>query len=309
MAGRETVMPEVSVVVITLGRPGLYRMVDAILEQETAFSFEVILVVNGAVDTGYFTDSRVRCFNEEPGRGFSYYRNRGVELSSGRVIVFIDDDEMPFDNNWLSLIAAPVLEGRTAATTGGALVPMGHGALADSISLLGFPGGGSLGWENVWPVDEEGYTWKLCTCNAAISREVFEEIGGFEESLVYGAEDVYLSEMLLERGSSTLFVGEAAVHHDPRGDLKGFVSWQVRRGRSVYDLRTLRRFRPGHVGGRMKRTWYIVRKSFPTRLFLPVLFILVLEHACQLYGYALALHDAWRRGGMRPGGKGAGACN
>ena len=282
--------PEVSIVVISVGRLPLYSLVPAILEQETDFGFEVLVIANGPVRALDLPANGVRVHHEESGKGIPYYRNVGTGLARGSVIVYIDDDEVLRDAHWLARLVEPIISGREKVTVGGAHIPQGQGFLADLISLLGYPGGGSLGWRNVWDVDPSGHTDKLCTCNCAIDKAALDSVGGFHEGLVLGASDLYLGELLMENGVKILLVDDATVEHEARGDLPGFIRWQVNRGKSIYDLRRVRplhEFSRGHVGGRMKRTWLILKHTFPGRQFIPMVGILLLEFACHAGGYAL----------------------
>jgi GT2 family glycosyltransferase len=292
MAGSQAGDPVVSVIIISVGRPRLYELLPELEAQETAFPYEVLLIANGPVEMSRIDSGAVRTHCEPPGQGIPYYRNRGTGLARGSIIVYIDDDETTRDASWLARLVEPILDGSEKVTVAGAFIPQGQGFLADLISLLGYPGGGSLGWRNVWNVDENGHTDKLCTCNCAIEKSLLEDVGGFEESLVYGASDLYLGEALLERGVPILFVDQAEVVHEARGDMRGFVRWQVNRGRSIYDLRKLRpigQFERGHVSGRLKRTTLILRRTFPTRQFLPMIGVLFCEYFFHAVGYALEM--------------------
>lgn len=308
--------PEVTVVIISMGRERLYSLVPAVLEQETPFGFEVLVIANGPVDAGRLPSEGVRLHFEESGRGIPYYRNVGTGLAAGSVIVYVDDDETLRDGSWLATLAGPVVSGAEKVTVGGAFIPQGQGFLADLVSMLGYPGGGSLGWKSVWKVDERGYTDKLCTCNCALDKLTLESAGGFNEDLALGASDLFLGEALMEKGIGILFVEEATVIHEARKDFRGFVSWQLDRGRSIYDLKRLRplnTFHRHHVSGRMRRTAVILERTFPGRQFFPMLGILVLEFGLHCLGYvlrALETGDSPLRrltmGGTRCGTRGGG---
>jgi GT2 family glycosyltransferase len=282
--------PIVSVVIISVGRQSLYDLVPAVLDQEADFDFEVLIIANGPVRPGDLPREGVRVHSEAPGKGIPYYRNSGARLARGRVIAYVDDDVILRDRFWLARLAGPILSGDEKVTVAGAFIPQGQGFLADLISLLGYPGGGSLGWRNVWEVDRFGHTDKLCTCNCAIDRAALDSAGGFHEDLALGASDLYLGESLMDKGLKILLVDEATVEHEARGDISGFIRWQVNRGKSIYDLRHLRplgEFSRNHVTGRVKRTCLIIRRTFPGRQFLPMLGILLLEFGCHAVGYAL----------------------
>lgn len=79
----------------------LRRMLNSICKQ-TYQDFECVLIDDGSVDSSYDIckeyanrDDRFRCFTQE-NRGVSIARNRGMELSKGDYIAFLDaDDSIP----------------------------------------------------------------------------------------------------------------------------------------------------------------------------------------------------------------------
>ncbi|MFD0851881.1 glycosyltransferase family 2 protein, partial [Actinomadura adrarensis] len=90
---------KLSVVVLTMGnRPQeLARAVRSALEQEHV-DVEVVLVGNGVdpigerADEAPFDDERVKAIALPRNVGIPAGRNRGVEASSGDVVLFLDDD-------------------------------------------------------------------------------------------------------------------------------------------------------------------------------------------------------------------------
>jgi GT2 family glycosyltransferase len=295
-AGRE---PDATVVIITLGRESLYRLIPEICAQEAGFDFEILLIANGPVEEGRLPPGKVRMVREDPGRGYSYYRNRGIAESRGRIVAYVDDDVLPVDTSWLGRLVGPIIRGEEEATTGGARISLGQGYLADLISLLGFPGGGALGWENVWPVDRDGHTPKMCTCNCAATRELLQKAGGFDESVVYGGEDVYISEKMLEKGGYIGFVRDAHVMHEARTGFKDFIKWQARRGRTIRELKDVELVKSRQLYGRLRRTGIILRGAWATPRFFPLLGLLLLEQACLTYGYLAEYLERRRSGASR----------
>lgn len=285
--------PEVSVVIITVGRPCLYELLGLLAAQEADFPYEIVVIANGPVDEAKIDTGLVRLYHEDPGRGIPHYRNLGMELSRGHIIAYIDDDETPVDGEWLQNITRPILLGEERVTVAQTYIPQGQGFFADLVSMLGYPGGASLGWRNVYNVDEDNHTDKLPSGNCAIEKSLLEEIGGFHDDLALGASDLLLGEDILERGVKMRFVDEASVTHEARSDLVGFARWQINRGRSVYTLqkiRPIRQLNRAHVGGRLKRTWVILKATFPTAQFIPMLGVLFLEYFLHGVGFILELH-------------------
>lgn len=76
----------------------LHKCINSILSQ-TYKNFELLLIDDGSIDNTYNIllefknqDSRIRIFSHE-NRGVSYSRNKGVSLSRGELILFIDGDD------------------------------------------------------------------------------------------------------------------------------------------------------------------------------------------------------------------------
>lgn len=91
-------MPTVSVVIPTLGRPGLVkRAIDSVLCQSMS-DFEVIVVVDGedpatlAILDG-IVDPRLRRIVQRVQGGPGVARNTGALASTGRWVAFLDDDD------------------------------------------------------------------------------------------------------------------------------------------------------------------------------------------------------------------------
>ncbi len=164
-----------------------------------AVQYEVIVSDDGDFDA---TDAWLRA--EAPwarhvrgsGRGPAANRNAGVRAARGTWIVFADDDVLP-SAGWLAAYAvaaatdAPVLEGRTTCVAG-LRSPRDHAPENNA--------GGAL--------------W---SCNFAIRRSVFEQVGGFDEGFVFPhMEDADLRERLRAAHQAIAWVSDAIVDHPPR---------------------------------------------------------------------------------------------
>lgn len=295
VAGRN---PDISIIIISKGSESLFTLLEELRRQKCSFLYEVLVIANGEVGRERVLSYGARVISAPEGRGIPYYRNIGLKEAAGRVVAMIDDDEVPEHDRWLEMLTVSILSGEEKVTVSETHIPEGQGYLADLISSLGFPGGGSLGWRKIWTVDENGYTDRFATGNGAVERDLALSVG-FEEALKHGAEDILFGERLIEMGERIKFVEEARVIHSPRKRISEFILWQVRRGRSVYELRKirpLRSFSRDHVGGRIKRTLFILRNAEGHKK-LPILFLLALEFASQFVGYVYAwLVDRGRSG-------------
>ena len=225
--------PEVSIIIPTLGRETLYPLLDNILKQEVVFSFEIILVPQVALKEELLKGERIKYFYEPMGKGFAYYRNRGIRESSGDVLVFIDDDELPMNYLWLQRITEPIIKGEEKVVTAGVAIKLGQGYLTDSVSLLGFPGGGAIGFRTMWSVDADNYTDHLCSGNLAINKKILNELRNFSHKYKHGKEDVNLADKLIENRILLKYCEEATVYHVARKGFLNFITWNMLRGKAT----------------------------------------------------------------------------
>ncbi len=168
-----------------------------------AADYEVIVSDDGRASTAE-TMVRERFpwarWTQGPRRGPAANRNHGAKLAVGEWLVFTDDDCLP-ELGWLAAYAVAadgqtVLEGRTSAC-----------GQRDRLDME-------------CPINEGGGC--LWSCNFAVRKVGFEEIGGFDEGFPGAAmEDMDLHERLKSGGHRVQFVPEALVLHP----------WRIRKGR------------------------------------------------------------------------------
>lgn len=226
-------------------------------------------------------------------RGIAFNRNQGIKESTGEVIVFVDDDCW-VPENWLNSILQPLQDPSELAVTSATKIPRSN-FLGDCISALGFPGGGSLGFEKVWHVTSDGYTNHLTVGNCALRRTVFDLAGNFDETMRYGAEDAEFSIRMERAGVRIKYVPRAYAFHEARTTLPSFVKWQLRRGRANYHFKK----RVGPVKSFIKlRLWSarnIVTQNL-LKLRLPVvLSLLFLSFLLQQWGFIQARRSDRRK--------------
>jgi GT2 family glycosyltransferase len=155
-----------------------------------------------------------------PRRGPAANRNKGVNSSSGKWLIFVDDDCLPsegFVQTYLDAIKDQ-----------------------DSTSLLFLEGATfhespppSLLWEA--PHNPEGGL--LISCNFGISRHAYEKVGQFDERYPFASfEDTEFAARFLAQGGLSKFLPEAKLVHPLRrrpSSLKHARMWE---GRVIYAL-------------------------------------------------------------------------
>jgi glycosyltransferase involved in cell wall biosynthesis len=177
-------MPVISVVIpVYNGELTIKSTIESVLTQ-TFNDFELIVINDGSTDStldilGRFQDSRIKVYSY-PNAGLSASRNRGIDQASGDYISFLDADDL-----W----TADKLEAQLNVLRKEPGVSVAY-SWTDFIDRAG----NLLGY-GIYDTDI-GYVFpKLLVfffigsgSNALICKNVFEEVGRFDESLV-AAED------------------------------------------------------------------------------------------------------------------------
>lgn len=270
----------------------LQRLLSGIKPQLSPFDAEIVLIHEAAFSqTLPPLPVKVRYIPIPEKQGIPFNRNQGIKQTQGDIIIFIDDDCW-VQERWLASLVQPLLKDTTVlAVTGGTKVPRSN-FLGDCIAALGFPGGGSIGFEKMWKVSPAGFTNHLSVGNCALRRNLFEQVGTFDESMRLGAEDTEFSFRLEKAGIPIKYVPEAFAFHEARTSWSSFIRWQLRRGRANYHFQK----KVGKVGEFVKlRMWSagnILKANVNYRLPV-IIFLLGLSALIQQLGY---LQERWNHG-------------
>nr|MBA4405531.1 hypothetical protein [Nanoarchaeum sp.] len=275
--------PLVSIIIPTLGRETLYPLISKLLKQKVNFEYEIVLIPQVKLKKNKLKNSKIKIHFEELGKGFAYYRNIGIQKSKGEILAFIDDDELPMNNNWLEQLVNPIITSNEDAVTAGVKIKLGEGYITDSISLLGFPGGGAVGFKTMWHVTKENYTEHLCSGNLGIKKNIIEKIGSFENSLKSGSEDVNLADKLIQNKIKLKYNEEATVYHISRKGFFKFIKWNFLRGKSAAEYIKTQKSKT-KVSGRLASSKKILKKTLKTKYFIGVLFMMFNQYLFQTLG-------------------------
>jgi GT2 family glycosyltransferase len=248
--------------------------------------YEVVLVDDCSQDgtTRIAQSYPHRLLQMPKNRGPAHCRNEGARSAVGEVLAFTDSDcEVAL--NWLEHMNHHFRKEDTDAIMG-RLVLKSSTFLGDSISALGFPAGGSIGFENIWKVDKEGFTDSLSSCNCAVRASLFQKIGGFDESFPYaGGEDSLFAYHLRKAGSRIRFCPDVVAYHGARNTLRSFLRWQFRRGQSSYIFSTKVQEKRSYIALRLWSTANILRLSFGDKKFPVIVLLLALSFLLQGMGF------------------------
>ncbi|SER82595.1 glucosyl-dolichyl phosphate glucuronosyltransferase [Natrinema salaciae] len=215
---------DVSVILCTYD-PGTYddfcEAATSVLEQ-TYDSVELVIVVDGVdavyervrEDFGDRDDIVIHCNDEN--RGLLASRNRGVELASGDVVAFLDDDAVA-DEEWIEFLLE-AYEGENAIAAGGKMTPRWVAGRPEFLPeefywLVGVTHRGFA--------DGAGEVRNTFGSNISFRRDVFLNLGGFDTDIggrkgdknLQGGETELCARMQREYGRGVWYVPDAAVEH------------------------------------------------------------------------------------------------
>jgi GT2 family glycosyltransferase len=222
--------PTVSVVVPSTCEPEVLRpCLDGVLNRTSYSELEVLLVATAAGDRSpeqrEYLDpragpSRLRVlpYDERP-FNFSRVNNWAAEQTRGDLLCFLNDDTEVIGSDWLSAMVAHVARDRVAAV--GALLLYPKERIQHAGVLLGAGGVGAhmysrrrksiRGYHDRVLVDQD----VSCVTAACmlVRRDVFEEVGGFDERLAIAFNDVDLCLRLREAGWRIVWTPNAVLYH------------------------------------------------------------------------------------------------
>ena len=264
----------VSIVIPVHERSGLTRgCLDALLELDECAEAEIVVADDGSRDdtpevVGTY-GKRVRLLRENATVGFAGACNMGFGTSTGKLVVFLNNDTVP-QAGWLSALLAYAADHERAAMVGSRLLfPNGtvqHAGIA--ICQDRFPRHLYAGFPADHPaVVRSRRLHAVSAACALVRRDAFERVGGFDDAYRNGLEDVDLCLRLEEVGYEIHYCGDSVVVHLESAS-RGERSSERTEGEKLYLRRWGDRVRPDDVSLYMEDGLIDVRypETYPVRL-------------------------------------------
>ncbi|MGA4670201.1 glycosyltransferase family 2 protein [Propionibacteriaceae bacterium Y1923] len=181
---------------------------EALARQVNPPAFEVVVVDNRSTDgldqacAPFAGSLRVRIVRAWERAGVCHARNEGVRHAAGATVLICDSDDI-VDEHWVRAMSAAV--GQGGRIVAGELV---YDRLNSDLQRQVLDGMG------VWqPAPYMGYLPFAFGCCLGITREDYLAIGGMDESMVGGSDDVDFSWRAQESGLAFVHAEEAQVHY------------------------------------------------------------------------------------------------
>lgn len=218
---------KVSVIVPTRDKVGLLRRcVSSVLSKTDYENFEVVIVDNQSSESetlDYFADvrrdPRVRVLSYDKPFNFSSLNNFAVRETDSSYVLFLNNDTEALGQEWLSAMMEFAQRSDVGAV--GAKLWYPNDTIQHAGTIIGF--GACADHAHVgFPQPSDGYMSRiniiqnLSAVTAAcmlLRRNVFDQVGGFDERLSHSFNDVDLCLKIRETGLLIVYTPYAELYH------------------------------------------------------------------------------------------------
>jgi GT2 family glycosyltransferase len=238
--------PKVSVVVCTYNGSKTLAGCLRSLEKLNYPDYETIVVDDGSTDAvpeickGFDFIG----YHRQANKGLSVARNVGMELASGEIVAYTDDDCFA-DEDWLYYLVAKLLDSDASGVGGPNLLPTHDGPVAACVSA-------SPGTPAHILVDDS-VAEHVPGCNMAFWADRLRAIGGFDPVYRAAGDDVDVCWRLQEEGDRIVYAPAAMVWHHRRSTVEAYLKQQ--RGYGIAEALLKRKHPEKFRGVRNDLSW------------------------------------------------------
>lgn len=219
--------PKVSIIIPTKDNKDiLNKCVESIIDRSTYKNYEIVIVENNSDDPATFEnyealrllDHRINVMTWPQEFNYSKINNFAVDNSSGEYLVFLNNDTEVISENWIELLLGTCQQKDVGAVGAKLLYPDGtiqHGGVV-------IQGRGCDHLNFNLPCNAPGYfntaltTREVSAVTAAClmcSRQVFEEVKGFDPAYQVAFNDVDLCLKIRAAGYKVIFNSHCLLYH------------------------------------------------------------------------------------------------
>lgn len=232
--------PDISIIIVNYNSGERLQKCLTALAAQTFRDFEIIIADNDSVDGSLEVSAPdgidTRILKLADNIGFAAANNRGVEQARGAWVAFLNPDAYAAPN-WLEAFVAGRARYPDVDAFGSLQLIASNPARIDGAGDAYFAAGISYRSHfnhSVEAAPPEGECFAPCAAAAFYRKDVFEKLGGFEETFFCYAEDVDLAFRLRLKGGRVIQLRDAVVHHEGSGitsQVSGFAAYHGHRNR------------------------------------------------------------------------------
>lgn len=254
--------PKVSIIIPSKDNYKVLKQCFVSMKENTSYeNYEIILVDNGS------NDENKKLYEELCGEynaryeyrpmdfNFSAMCNIGAELATGEYLLFLNDDIEIRGEEWLPRLLGQAQVPHTGAVGARLLYPKDN--LIQHCGVLNLPIGPGHAFHQIddsinlyWGRNIVDYNFSIVTgACLMISKQKYDEIGGFEENLPVAYNDVELCFKLLEKGYYNVLRNDVKlIHHESVSRGYDDVS-EEKHNRQMREMAKLYEMHPKFKGG------------------------------------------------------------
>lgn len=221
--------PKVSIIIPTRNMPQiLSQCLESIFSKTTYANYEVILIDNGSDDPEIFPlyekwkmkePERFKVYSLDIPFNYSRLNNFGVEKASGELLLLLNNDIEVISADWLGDMAGQAMRPEIGAVGAALFYPddtFQHGGVV--LGIGGVAGHSHKHYAANHPghfnrlTISSNYTAVTAAC-LMIRKEIYEEVGGLEETLQVAFNDVDFCLKVWSRGYNNIWIPSAKLYH------------------------------------------------------------------------------------------------
>ncbi len=159
--------------------------------------------------------------------GVNAAKNMGIFQARGAILLFLDEDCVLPDSKWLLRLKERLREYPLACVLGGGYM------LRDEKNLFNLCEATLIDLYIEKNIQRGHLTRALLGGNAVYRREVFTDIGCFDDQILYGGDETECNHRLLMHGEHLFYFGDLSVYHlfDRKNSILKFVIKNFKHGR------------------------------------------------------------------------------
>lgn len=216
--------PSVSVIIPTWRAASYLPQLIPNLRSQTLVPTEIIVIDSSSPDNTAQIAQDLGCMVEViPQSEFNHggTRNRAAKMASGEILVFMTQDALPIDDQYLAALVEPIIKGTAIAAYARQV------ARPDASPLEKFARGFNYlpdsHTKDQSDLEKMGVkTYFFSDTASTVQREAFWEVGGFPDWMIVN-EDMVLCARLLAAGHTIAYQATAQVYHSHRYGLMAVV--------------------------------------------------------------------------------------
>jgi len=186
----------------------------SIIENTYNDNYEIIVIDNGSgmdfiqeIKTMSFSNSKIKYVRNEINLGFAKACNQGAKIANGKYLVFLNNDTLIMNSEWLNELIEPLIDNQEIAICGAKLLypdkTIQHGG-------IGFFKGNPIHLyrnkkHNYPPANRKKFLNAVTAACFSINKTDFFDIGQFDENFINGFEDVDFCLRTISIGKKILF--------------------------------------------------------------------------------------------------------